>query len=180
REDGDQADNDSTDEPLTDELHEDAIGREVLLDVNRGSDRNDRLPHELVAAADPEAVFHVDEVVDRAECAHADERTDGDDRLRDVAVALALREEEPDERPQDRDDDDEERPAHRRYALLREVSARSLAPEVLTDAGLSEELDGGESEDEPQKGRGKHRAQGNDRRRQPVRAARRPQRLAAG
>src|SRR5437879_11166757 len=144
---------------------------QAFLTLKRSTNRNGRLPNELVAAADPEPVFHVDEVVDRAECAHADERTDGDDRLRDVAVALALREEEPDERPQDRDDDDEERPAHRRYALLREVSARSLAADVLTDAELSEELDVGAAEDEPKKERGKHHAQGEDRGRHQVLAA---------
>src|SRR5439155_2718393 len=159
RDDRDDAEHDGADEPFPDERHEDAVDREVLLDVDRGGDRHDRLPDELVAAADPEAVFDVDEVVDRAECAHADERADGDDRLRDVAVALGLREEEPHERPEKGDDDDEERPAHRRYALLREVAARTLAPDVLADAEPSEEADVRATEYEPEKERGEHDAE---------------------
>src|SRR5205823_2068154 len=168
---GDDPEHDRADDPLTGERNEDAVHREVLLDVDRGGDGDDRLPHELVTAADAEAVLDVDEVVDRAEGADPDERADGHDRLRDVVVALALWKKEPHESPKCRDDDDEERASHRRYALLREVARRPLAPDVLADAEPSQEADIRPTEDEPKQERREQHAERENRGRHQVFAA---------
>ena len=85
---------------LADERHIDAVDAEVPLDVDRADESDDRLPDELVATANAEAVPHVHEVVDRSEDTDEDERADRHDRLRDEHIALGLGQKEQHEHPE--------------------------------------------------------------------------------
>ncbi|OLC10477.1 MAG: hypothetical protein AUH39_01835 [Chloroflexi bacterium 13_1_40CM_67_9] len=146
----------------TGERNEDAVDREVLLDVDRGGDRDDRLPDELVAAPDPEAVPDVHEVVDSAEGADADERADRHDGLRDVVVAKGFRQQQQDKRPKERDHADEKAATHRWDALLCEVAARPLAADVLADSEVSEKLNVGTTQHQADEERRDHHPKRED------------------
>jgi hypothetical protein len=147
---------------LAGEREVDARDAEVTLDVDRGDETDDHLPHELVTAADPKAIANVHEVVDRAEHSDEDERSDGHDRLWDEKVTLLGREKEQHEQPQRERDADEQSAAHRRNALLDVMGLRTLGADVLTDPESPQQADVRCAEQETQKeGREQH-AEGED------------------
>src|SRR5438105_104716 len=163
RDERDQDEDHTADHPTTDERYEHLVHTEVALDVDRGRQTDDRLPDELVAPADAEPIRDVHPVIDRAERAHGDEGADGDDGLRNVDLALALRKEEEHEDPEERHDADEEEPTHRGDPLLREVPAWSFAADVLPHPEPAQQLDIRAADHEADQEGREHHAQGEDR-----------------
>ena len=139
RERGEEDVDDRVDRDVADERDPDARDLVRVLDLVRDDQRDDRLPQQLLADADPLAGSRVEVVVGGAQQAHERERRERGD---DAALGRPAQDQEDDDH-----DDDHEQAAHRRRAPLDHVALRALLADLLAEAGVSQEAHVGRHQD---------------------------------
>ena len=134
---------------VADERDADARDVEVALDVDRGDDRHDDLPQELLADADARS---------RSSRSGSRRRRRGARRRASAAIGEYV---EASSAPRSKathgDDHDDQEAAHRRRALLDDVALRPLLADLLAEADEAQEPDVGRHEDDDE-GEGEEQA----------------------